>query len=81
MSVAAHDGYARAIIPSHMPYDGDLIFGAAMGKVPLPEEHFAFAELCHAASICIARATARGVYHAVSFPGDKLESWQSLNTI
>ena len=79
MCTAAHDGFARAIIPSHMPYDGDLIFGASTGKFPMTEEPFAFSELCHAASICIARAVARGVYHAVSFPGDILDSWQNRN--
>jgi L-aminopeptidase/D-esterase-like protein len=27
----AHDGYARAIVPAHTPFDGDAIFAAATG--------------------------------------------------
>ena len=32
ISVAAHDGMSRAILPSHTPYDGDLIFAASTGR-------------------------------------------------
>ena len=35
MATAAHDGIARAIVPSHTPMDGDLIFAAATGTLPL----------------------------------------------
>lgn len=31
MAMMAHDGYARAISPAHMPGDGDLIFSLATG--------------------------------------------------
>ena len=31
MAMMAHDGYARAISPSHLPSDGDLIFSLATG--------------------------------------------------
>ncbi len=31
MAVAAHDGMARALVPSHTPLDGDLVFAVATG--------------------------------------------------
>ena len=31
MALAAHDGIARAVVPSHTPHDGDLVFAAATG--------------------------------------------------
>jgi hypothetical protein len=31
MAIAAHDGLARALVPSHTPMDGDLVFAAATG--------------------------------------------------
>lgn len=33
LAQAAHDGYARAIYPTHMPSDGDTIFAIAYGNV------------------------------------------------
>ncbi|MGR3492518.1 MAG: P1 family peptidase [Shimia sp.] len=71
LATAAHDGLARAIQPSHTPFDGDLIFSAATGaqSVPAPST---FLMLCHAAATCLARAVARGVYHA-----DGPISWQA----
>jgi len=79
MASAAHDGFARAIVPSHLPLDGDLIFSAAMGRRQVPKGRLAFAEICHAASICVSRAIARGVYRARSYCGDASVTWQSLN--
>ena len=29
LATSAHDGIARAIVPSHLPYDGDLIFASS----------------------------------------------------
>lgn len=79
MATAAHGGFARAIVPSHLPLDGDLVFSAAMGRHKVPEGRLAFAEICHAASICVSRAVARGVYHACYYTGDASITWQSLN--
>ena len=79
MATAAHDGFARAIVPSHLPLDGDLIFSAAMGRQQVPEGRLAFAEICHAASLCVSRAIARGIYHARYYTGDASVTWQSLN--
>ncbi len=75
MAIAAHDGMARAIVPSHTPMDGDLVFAAATGARALPDPTFDMLRLGHAAAICLARAIARAVYYATPLPGDKLPTW------
>lgn len=67
LSILAHDGLSRAILPAHLPFDGDTIFSAATGTKPL-DDMAAFAELCHLATIVTARAVARGVYEATALP-------------
>lgn len=69
IATAAHDGMARALVPSHTPMDGDLVFAVSTGlrDAPGPEDGFA---LGHVAACCLARAIARGVYHASPAPGD-----------
>ena len=67
LSIMAHDGLARAILPAHLPADGDTIFAAATGKRPI-DEPIDFMELCHLATLTFARATARGVYEAKALP-------------
>jgi L-aminopeptidase/D-esterase-like protein len=77
LAVAAHDGMARALHPSHTPYDGDLIFAAATGARPLANPEADPLRLGHAAAICLARAIARGVHAATPAPGDPLPAWSS----
>jgi L-aminopeptidase/D-esterase-like protein len=67
LSIMAHDGLARAVLPAHLPGDGDTIFSAATGAKPLGDMT-AFAELCHLATLVTARAVARGVYEATALP-------------
>ena len=73
MAIATHDGMARAIVPSHTPMDGDLVFACATGQRTPDEHDLAF--LGHVASICLARAIARGVYHATSADADPFPTW------
>ncbi|HCD83074.1 MAG TPA: peptidase T4, partial [Agrobacterium sp.] len=67
LSIMAHDGLARAVLPAHLPSDGDTMFAAATGEKPL-EGGAHFAELCHLSTIVMARAVARGVYEAMALP-------------
>ncbi|MCM2290757.1 P1 family peptidase [Allorhizobium sp. BGMRC 0089] len=67
LSIMAHDGLARAVLPAHLPADGDTIFAAATGKKPLSGLED-FMELCHLATLTMARAVARGVYEATALP-------------
>jgi len=77
MAVAAHDGMARALVPSHTPLDGDLVFSVAAGSKPLADPLSDPFQLGHAAATCLARAIARAVYLARSEASDLQPSWQS----
>jgi D-aminopeptidase len=76
IAVAAHDGMARAIVPSHTPFDGDLVFVAATGKKPLSDPPADQLAIGHAAANCLSRAIARGVYEATAAAGDTLPTWK-----
>jgi D-aminopeptidase len=77
MATAAQDGYARALVPSHTPYDGDLIFAVATGARTLPDAGDPAFALGHAAACCVARAVARAVFLARPMPGDLQPAWIS----
>lgn len=76
MAMAAHDGFARAIVPAHTPLDGDLVFGCATGLREAADEELLI--LGHVAATCVARAIARGVYEAQEAEGDVLPTWRSM---
>ncbi|MDP2081905.1 MAG: P1 family peptidase [Pseudotabrizicola sp.] len=76
MAIAAHDGMARALLPSHTPLDGDLVFAAATGARVLTDPLTDSFQLGHAATTCLARAIARAVYLATPQPGDVQPVWR-----
>ncbi len=76
-SVAAHDGMARALVPSHTPFDGDLIFGVSTREIDINDNPVTQMLLGHVASLCMARAIARGVYEASAADNDTLPCWSS----
>jgi L-aminopeptidase/D-esterase-like protein len=79
VAVAAHDGLARAIRPSHTPLDGDTVFALATGAVevaPPPDvpaslspETTVVTAVGVAAADCLARAVLVGVLAAGSVAG------------
>ena len=75
LATVAHDGLARAIVPAHTPYDGDLVFALATGERPLADPAGDAVLLGYAAGHCLARAIARAVFHAQPAPGDVLPTW------
>jgi D-aminopeptidase len=75
VAVAAHDGMARAIVPSHTPFDGDLVFAAATGARIMADPVTDPFSIGHAAACCLARAIARAVYLARAMPGDLQPVW------
>ena len=81
ISVAAHDGMSRAILPSHTPYDGDLIFAASTGRKKIKIEPSDIYNIGNAAAICLSRAIARGVYEAKSEKNDLLPTWQDTEKL
>jgi L-aminopeptidase/D-esterase-like protein len=77
LAMAAHDGFVRAIWPTHTPADGDLVFALATGKsgnAPKPNEAI---DMYAAAGATMARAIARAIYAATPAEGDLLPVWSS----
>ncbi|GFG70218.1 P1 family peptidase [Mycolicibacter senuensis] len=74
MAIAAQDGLARTIRPSHTPVDGDTVFALATGAVEVPDladtpaamspETGLVAEVGAAAADCLARAVLVGLLAA-----------------
>ena len=79
LAVASHAGMARAIVPSHTVFDGDVVFAVATGKKKLERGDLDILEICHAGAACLARATARGVYEAEPDPSGPLPSWREAH--
>jgi L-aminopeptidase/D-esterase-like protein len=69
-----HDGFARAIRPSHTMFDGDTIFCLATNRQDLPNtpgffvspKAHSLTEIGRSAADCMARAVIRGVLKATS---------------
>ncbi|MCP4314797.1 MAG: P1 family peptidase [Hyphomicrobiales bacterium] len=78
LAVATHDGFARAIWPTHTPTDGDLVFSIATGKSGKTLDLDGFLDLCAAAAATMSRAIARGIYSAHEEPNDIKPTWQSI---
>lgn len=79
MATASHDGMARALVPSHTPMDGDLVFGVSTNAKPLTDPLQDPILLGHAAATCLARAIGRGVYEATSKPGDLVPTYGDIH--
>lgn len=78
LAICAHDGFARAIWPSHTPMDGDLVFALATGAsgvVPSGDEAM---DVFAAAASTMARAIARGVFRARPAEGDLFPVWSAI---
>lgn len=67
LAIMANDGLARAVFPAHAPGDGDTVFAAATGAVPLADP-MDLTLIGHLATQVFARAIARGVYEATALP-------------
>lgn len=75
LAVSAHDGFARAIWPTHTPADGDLVFAVATGASGVELGIEDAAALYAAAGATMARAIARGVFAATPAEGDLYPTW------
>jgi len=64
LALAAHDGLARAIRPSHTIWDGDTVFSLATGEVEASQ-----ARVEELAEQVVAEAIRRGVQLATGIPG------------
>lgn len=77
LAIAAHDGFARAIWPTHTPADGDLVFALGTGRSGIVLDGDDAIELYAAAGATMARAIARGVHAATPSPADMFPVWSS----
>ncbi|TIT68488.1 MAG: P1 family peptidase [Mesorhizobium sp.] len=75
LAIAAHDGFVRAIWPTHTPADGDLVFALATGKSGI--ELTAAVDLYAVAGATMARAISRGVFAATPADNDLFPVWSS----
>ena len=81
VAIMAHDGLARAIVPVHTPFDGDIVFvlstgahkadAGATGDAAGGDRATLLAQIGGLAADCVARATARGVYCAENLGGHR----------
>lgn len=79
MAIMAQDGMARAIRPAHAPFDGDTLFCLSTGKKVIDNpamRQVAVAQLGNVAADVLARAVARGVYHATNYEGVTGKTWR-----
>lgn len=77
LAIAAHDGFARALWPSHTPLDGDLVFSIATGHNDTTIEMNTQIDLSAYAASTMARAIARGIYEATPSNNDMMPAWQN----
>jgi len=77
LAIAAHDGFTRAIWPSHTPFDGDLVFALATGRSGITVSPEQAIELGAVAGATMARAIARGVHAATAAEGDPFPVWSA----
>lgn len=77
LAIAAHDGFARAIWPTHTPFDGDLVFALATGRSSVAFDPDGATDLYAAAGATMARAIARAIYAATPAVGDLMPVWSS----
>lgn len=77
LAIAAHDGFTRAIWPSHTPFDGDLVFALATGRSGITVSPEQAIHLGAVAGATMARAIARGVHAATAMEGDPFPVWSA----
>jgi L-aminopeptidase/D-esterase-like protein len=77
LASAAHDGFARAIWPTHTPADGDLVFALATGKSGKTADAIDAIDFYASAGAVTARAIARGVFSATPALGDLMPVWST----
>lgn len=76
LAMAAQDGMARALVPSHTAFDGDLVFSLSTQARSLSDPLVDQMALGHAAALCLSRAIARGIYLADEQASDTLPTWR-----
>ena len=80
IATSAHSGIARAIEPSHTPFDGDIIFSATSGTQPINSKDKDLMLVCQLSALCVTQAVASAIKAARKKEGDQLDCWVDLKT-
>ena len=80
IATSAHSGIARAIEPSHTPFDGDIIFSATSGTQPIYSKDKDLMLVCQLSALCITQAVASAIKAARKKEGDQLDCWVDLKS-
>ncbi len=75
LAMAAHDGFVRAIWPTHTPADGDIVFSLATGRSGVTLSGDTAIDMYAAAGATMARAIARAIFTATPAAGDLFPVW------
>jgi len=81
VAIMAQDGMARALRPSHAPFDGDIVFALSTGKRVASEgtlRSVVAMRIGALAADVLARAIARAVYEATALPGSDTPAWRDI---
>ena len=81
IAIMANDGMARALRPSHAPFDGDIVFSLSTGRREAPEttpRPVLVTRIGAVAADTLARAIARAVFEATAFPDAGLPAWRDI---
>ena len=78
IATSAHSGIARAIEPSHTPFDGDIIFSATSGTQPIDSKDKDLMLVCQLSALCITQAVGSAIKAARPKKGDLLSCWVNL---
>ncbi len=80
-AIMAQDGMARALRPSHAPFDGDIVFALSTSKQVADEGMLRSVVAMRVGALAadvLARAIARAVYEATALPGSNTPAWRDL---
>ena len=80
IAISAHTGIARAIEPSHTPFDGDIIFSATSGTEPIVNNDKDLMLVCQLSALCVTQAVGSAIKAARKKKGDQLACWVDLKT-
>ena len=78
IATSAHTGIARAIEPSHTPFDGDIIFSATSGAEPIVSKDQDLMLVCQLSALCVTQAVGSAIKAASKKKGDQLSCWADL---
>jgi len=80
IATSAHSGIARAIEPSHTPFDGDIIFSATSGTQSIDSKDKDLMLACQLGALCVTQAVGNAIKAARRKKGDQLDCWVDLKT-